>query len=358
VAQGSSTDGLQFGVSGAHPTSLLRAGLTVYFTDLKRLVPRSQPWLRHLEASLGLPECASVMAFANAPGSGLTLHHDRYDQLFFQLRGTKSFRYAPNHYLQNPDIQFSPGSAAHVDFGARYRKGFPLSCAEVLEQPFQEIELAPGSAFFMPAGTWHTTAEQRGEALSLVVAVRAPSRLALLQNLLDCYVSQSPEWRERAYGYWHPELDRASSAHAGWAPLVADLAGRLQQLLATDARDAWSAQQFALGGQSQYPQAARFRRYIRLPNSSLSFEADPDAEKVRCVVASGPSHRPQMRTVLSMHAQARPIVDWVLSARAAFTSQEVCAAFSDFDPEEVETMLGWLAGAALIRPLPGPDWSE
>src|SRR5882672_10447152 len=50
VANGSSAEGVQFAVNGAHPTALLAAGLTVYFSDLKRLLPRSQPWLRSLEA--------------------------------------------------------------------------------------------------------------------------------------------------------------------------------------------------------------------------------------------------------------------------------------------------------------------
>ncbi len=83
VAQGSVADGLQTAVSGVHPTALLKLGLTVFFSDMRRCLPRSGEWLRAVEASLGLPECASLMAFANASGSGLSLHHDRYDQLFF-----------------------------------------------------------------------------------------------------------------------------------------------------------------------------------------------------------------------------------------------------------------------------------
>ena len=63
VAQGTAEDGVQLSVSGAHPQGLLSAGLTVFFSDLKRSVPASTPWLRALESSLGLPQCASIMAF-------------------------------------------------------------------------------------------------------------------------------------------------------------------------------------------------------------------------------------------------------------------------------------------------------
>jgi hypothetical protein len=258
------------------------------------------------------------MAFANAPGSGLTLHHDRHDQLFFQLCGEKSFRYAKSGFLENPDIQFSPANAAHPDFGARYRKGFPLTTHEVLRRPFETLTLRPGSAFFMPAGTWHTTAEQTSESLSLVVAVRAPSQLSLLLNLLQYYLGQAPEWRARSYGGWDSDDKVAAAAHEPWAPLVADLARRLRSLSGSAAHHAWCLDGFTLGNYAQYPQDARFERFIRLPNSSLAFEADADARKLRCVVLSGPNHRPQARTVLGINVEARPLVEWILASHAAW----------------------------------------
>lgn len=358
VANGTAEQGVQFGLSGAHPTALLSAGLTVYFSELKRLLPDSQPWLRSLEARLGLPECASVMAFANAPGSGLTLHHDRFDQLFFQIRGRKQFRYAANGFVAEPDIQFSPGAAAHADFGSRYRAGFPLSNREVLERSFESVELQPGSAFFMPAGTWHTTAEQQTESLSLVVAVRAPSRLSLLLNLLGYYAGQSPAWRSRSYGGWSADESVAAAARADWQPLLEDLGRRLASLPPEAAHEAWTVHQFTNGVQTEYPRDVRFERFIRLPNSSLTFDPDPATGKLRCTVLSGPNHRPQARTPLGINPEARPVVDWVLASRAAFSVEQLCEAFPDFEREEVETLLGWLGYAALIRPLPMPDWVD
>ncbi len=86
-------------------------------------LPKSNEWLRGLEATLGLPECSSMMAFANSAGSGLSLHHDRYDQLFFQIRGRKVFQHAPNGYVENPDVQFSPCGPAHPEFCAQLPRG-------------------------------------------------------------------------------------------------------------------------------------------------------------------------------------------------------------------------------------------
>jgi quercetin dioxygenase-like cupin family protein len=354
VSQGSELQGAQFGVSGAHPLALLRAGLTVYFSDLRRLLPASTAFLRELERCLGLGECASVMAFVNAPGSGLPLHHDRYDQLFFQIRGQKRFRYAPNGFVENPDLQFSPANAASPDFGQRYAAGFPLTTQEVLDRPFETVQLEPGSAFFMPAGTWHTTAHQAEETLSLVVAVRAPSRLDLLLNLLRYYAGQAPAWRERTYGGWSSDQTVAEQEHDSWAPLLADLAKRLQGLPLASAYQAWSANGFITGAYTEYP-SAPFERFIRLPNSSLEL-VDGAQGKLRCIVLSGPNHRPQNRVELGIDPEARPVVEWILASRAAFTLAQLCKSFPDFDPDEIKDLLSWLGRAALLRPLPAPEW--
>lgn len=357
VSQGSELEGLQFPVSGAHPLALLRAGLTVYFADLRRLLPDSQEFLRTLESNLGLCECASVMAFVNAPGSGLPLHHDRYDQLFFQIRGEKRFRYASNGFVEHPDLQFSPGAAAHADFGQRYAAGFPLTSGEVLERPFQTLHLKPGSAFFMPAGTWHTTADQAGEALSLVVAVRAPSRLDLLLNFLRYYAGQAPAWRERTYGAWSSDESVAAREHAGWQPLLEDLGKRLQSVPIAALHQTWSAHGFASGTQTEYPHQERFERFIRLPNSSLEVGDDPSG-KLRCTVLSGPNHRPQNRTVLGINPEAREVVEWIVQSHAAFTVSQLCETFPDFARDDMEDLLTWLGRAALVRPIPTPAWLD
>jgi hypothetical protein len=356
VSQGSELEGAQFPVSGAHPLALLRAGLTVYFSDLRRLLPASQPFLRALESSLGLCECASVMAFVNAPGSGLPLHHDRYDQLFFQIRGEKTFRFAPNGFIEQPDLQFSPANAAQVDFGQHYASGFPCTTNELLEQPFQTLRLKPGSAFFMPAGTWHTTAGQAEETLSLVVAVRAPSRLDLLLNLLRYYAGQAPAWRERTYGAWSSDGQVAAREHASWGPLLADLAKRLPTLPIGALHQAWSAHAFVNGTQAEYP-AEPFERFIRLPNSSIEFGNDPSG-KLRCTVLSGPNHRPQNRTVLGINREAREVVEWILQSHAAFTVSQLCERFPEFARDDTEDLLTWLGRAALVRPIPTPSWSD
>ena len=359
VSNGTPRDGVQLAVTGAHAAGLLRLGLTVYFVELDRALPDAPPWLRALEAALGLPECASLAAFANAPGSGLSLHHDRFDQLLIQLRGEKEFRYAPNGYVENPDVQFTPIGAAHADWGQVYRHGFPKTTDELLARGLKSVTLRPGSALFMPAGTWHTTAGQPDESLSMVVVVRAPSRLALLLNLLRHYAGQSPAWRARSYGGWAGGV-AAASEHEALAALMTDLAGRLPALPADDAYKAWSSEAFTTGMQGQYPMDVRFRRYIRLPNSTLRYDTnaagDGTAELLRCTVLSGPTDRPQAQTGLAISEEVRPVIDWVLGTAAAFSVDEACQAFPECERADLEALFAWLSHAALIRPVAPPEW--
>jgi len=357
VASGSAREGVQIHVSEAHAAALLRLGLTVYFTDVEQTLPRSGAWLRALETALGVPNCAAISAFVNAPGSGLPLHHDRFDQLFFQIRGEKQFRYAANGYVANPDVQFSPYTAAALGFGQTYQSGFPLTSEEVFaRQPFLTTQLSPGSCFFMPAGTWHTTAEQTGDCLSLVVVVRAPSKLGLLLNLLEVYASQSPAWRARTYGGFGSDEVTREREHAELGRLLAELGPRMSSLPAEEAYGAYVASNYATGAQREYPQSLRFERYIRLPNSRVSLEMDEALGKLRCSVEAGPTDRPPLQTVLGLNPEARPVVEWLLSMARAFTVSEASEKFSEFAREDLEDLFGWLSQAGLIRPIPAPPW--
>lgn len=226
------------------------------------------------------------------------------------------------------------------------------------QTPLQSVDLQPGSAFFMPGGTWHSTAEQTSESLSLVVAVRAPSYLDVLQNLLAYFAGQAPSWRARTYGAWSTDPSFASAPAQELSRLLEELRARFDELTPPDAFKAWSAHGYAVGTQADYPMHLRFERYIRLPSSSVRFEDDAEPAKLRCMVTSGPTNRPRAQTVLAIEREARPVLDWILSSHAAFSARALCDALPDFDEEEVEALLGWLSRAALIRPVPAPEWDR
>jgi len=358
VAGGSTGDGLQVGVADVNAWALLKLGLTVYFKDLRRALPAAPGYLQQLELALGVPTSAGLSAFVNAPGSGLALHHDRFDQLLFQIRGRKLFRFLPNRYAPQPSVQFTPFASAPPEWGQSYRHGFPRSTSELLEQPLESVELEPGSVIFMPGGLWHTTAEQPDHALSVVVSLRAPSRLDVAMNLIRYYALQSPAWREPAYTGWSADAALGAEEQSAFARLFAELGERLTRLPTQDAFAALSLDAFTKGTLTEYPQGARFGRFIKLPNSSATFTADAEPDKLRCVVKSGPFNRPPVETVLAFEAHARAVVEWVLRSERAFSADELCDQFEEFQTSELLNLLEGLARAALIRPLPAIDWDE
>ena len=358
VAGGSADDGLQVPVADVNAWALLKLGLTVYFKDLRRVLPAAPAFLQQLESALGLPVCAGLSGFVNAPGSGLSLHHDRFDQLLFQIRGRKRFRYLANRYVEQPSVQFTPFAPAPAEWAQSYRAGFPRSTRALLEEPLESVELEPGSVIFMPGGLWHTTAEQPDHALSLVVAVRAPSRLDVALNLIRYYATQAPAWRESAYGGWSAEPALAEGAQRAFARLFSELGERMTRFPTEDAFASLSLDSFGKGTSSEYPQGARFARFIRLPNASVRFEEDAALGKLRCVVQSGPFSRPPIETVLAFETHARGVVEWVLQLDRAFSTIELCDRFEDFQVSELLDLLEGLARASLIRPLPAIEWDE
>jgi len=130
----------------------------------------------------------------------------------------------------------------------------------------------------------------------------------------------------------------------------------LASLPPSAAFDAFTAHGFSVGTEAEYPKRARFERYVRLPNSSASFEDDEAPGKFRCAVSSGPTNRPQARTLLGFNVEARPVIEWVLREQRAFTVAEAVAEFPLFTKEDLFELFGWLAHAALIRSLPAPEW--
>ena len=210
--------------------------LTVYFKDLRRVLPAAPGFLQQLELALGVPTSAGLSAFVNAPGSGWhCIMTVSTEPAVSDPWGRKLFRYLPNRYAPQPSTQFTPFASAPPEWGQSYRHGFPRSTSELLEQQLSSVELEPGSVIFMPGGLWHTTAEQPDNALSVVVSVRAPSRLDVAMNLIRYYAVQSPAWRESAYTAWSTEPALGSQEQSAFALLFAELGERLTRLPTQDA---------------------------------------------------------------------------------------------------------------------------
>jgi hypothetical protein len=80
--------------------------------------------------------------------------------------------------------------------------------------------------------------------------------------------------------------------------------------------------------------------------------------RTKCIVRSGPTDRAQAETVLAISAEVRPVIDWILGTHAAFSVDDLRRQFDDCSRGDLEILLAWLSHAALIRPLPAPEWNE
>jgi hypothetical protein len=341
--------GGQARVQGVRADLLLRLGLTVFFADITKTVPESAAFLRSVEAALGVPSCSVAGVFANAPGSGLPWHHDSHDQLFIQLAGKKTFCHVAERSVDHPGIPFSPTSITHPDYAAVYAQGFVDSAEAIERKGVVTTTLQPGSCLFLPAGTFHRTADQPEAALSLIVAVRPPSRLDLLVAALRHGALASPRWRAPAYGLFSAAVDASRTPERAALPAdLAHLAQQLAELTEPDLVRAWLAVSRAKIDSPSAPTGVRFSRYLRIPSTELDWEP-PTGDVITCAVRPVDAALPSR---LQLALLARPIVDRVLGSTRAFSAQEMSEEFPEFDEADLHDLLDQLLRVGLLCPLP------
>lgn len=344
VANGTESRGLQ-SASDLTPAKALGLGLTVYFPSLHGLVDAGD-WLAALERAGGMPAGSiAMMGFSNAPGTGLPVHHDAYDQILIQLVGTKRFAVRPNGYVDHPAMQSRPEEVSPAAFGPTYQAGFPPDSAAVLDD-VTELVLEPGSALYLPGGTWHTTTGQPGTTLTVVLQLRVPSRIDVVGHYLALWLTQDDHWRTRPYGLWAGD-DR--DARAQLQQDLHALADRIGALDPSELGPAWQVSQ-ALSAGSPFPDHP-WERWIRLPEFAVDVHEDAVANRLRVVGTLGQLITPDRTVELTLPATARPALDWILGSTRAFTRTELAAQFPD---APLDPVLTELCAQGLIRPIPVP----
>ncbi len=352
--------GGQTSAAGSSAAAFLRLGLTVYFGQVDGLVPAGKEFLTALETALGLPPCASLSAFANAPGSGLPFHHDAHDQLLLHLSGHKKFDVAAREAVPFPGISVSPSGPTPRHFETIYERGFAESDEDIAATGVTTHVLEPGSCLFMPAGTWHRTAGQDEPCLSLAISLQAPTRLEIIQGALSYLAGQSADLRAPAYGFfpraWGNQQDASAPqsernlAEQEMLAAVHSVSQLVPRLDAHALRRCAFMRRHRDGDARGYLADPGDERYIRLPGSKFRFEESSNGT-VRLVVRTAHSID---EGILEFHRDAVPLVEAIAQTRAAFDRRELAARFTDFEEEEVFSFLEQLASVGLLRPLAVP----
>ncbi|MFC0527855.1 cupin domain-containing protein [Phytohabitans kaempferiae] len=184
-------------------------GATLVLQGLHRIWPPLVDLARELGGQLGQP--LQVNAYLTPAGSqGFATHYDTHDVFVLQVHGRKRWRI---HEPVLPDPLERQPWGGHADEVSAVAEG-PAAIDEVLE---------PGDALYLPRGWLHSAQAQEGPSLHLTVGVKALTRYALVEALLEL-AAEDPRLRATLpYGVdladpeqVEPELTETVEALRAW----------------------------------------------------------------------------------------------------------------------------------------------
>lgn len=223
--KGQAFDQVQIDVVPERIADLHKMGLTLFFADVAHVTAEAAAWLATFAGDLGMPRGTGRMGlFASRGGGGLPCHYDPNEAFILQLHGRKQVRIAPGSAPHPYRSGLSVTENPHLDHFVTYPGGVPTA-----PPPNGKIvELAPGSALFLPRGYWHETLAEE-ESFSCSVVFECPNAIDLLLPVLALKLMSDPAWRRPFYRAWGDASAR-EHAEAELAELLRDLPSRLKDL--------------------------------------------------------------------------------------------------------------------------------
>ncbi|WP_428264822.1 JmjC domain-containing protein [Haliangium sp.] len=334
----------QYEVFGLDAGAAVRdLGLTARFEALEDgVIPDARAWLRTLEDELSLPGgVASIMAFANAGGAGLSLHCDGYEHFVVQLVGSKTYRIKEHPTSESPGMYHTP----RLDPELRHY----LQCPEGLPRwrhapaDAERLTLTPGSVLFMPRGLYHETrSAEDGVAITAVIRVTAPTRAGVLLHYLDNYLLQDPAWRAPATGGWSRDPATRAAARRQLGELAAALADELPLL---DVERMFDAERSTEQLIAMMDEATRVQRNPAVDLEISSIDADTLALRIRdgagLVTYEG-----------RFQAALEPVLRWLHERGPAFDLATLGSVFDQWDQGSLHTVLSFLIKKRALAVLP------
>lgn len=155
-------------------------GATLVLQGLHRIWPPLIEFARRLGAELNQP--LQVNAYLTPAGNrGFATHYDTHDVFVLQVDGTKRWR------IHEPVL---PDPLERTPWGGRKDE-----VSATAEGPAAlDVVLAPGDALYLPRGWLHSAEAQGERSLHLTIGVRALTRYAIVEELLDL-AAQDPRLR-------------------------------------------------------------------------------------------------------------------------------------------------------------------
>lgn len=210
-----------------------RNNMTLVFDSMQSQDATIADTLKNIRMDLGLVTggaendlCkARSIAYATPAGCGTRLHFDANANFVIQIKGTKTWRLAPNESVENPTERFTTGSE-EMPAALEHQCHAPL--IDMLDKDAMEVVMRPGCVLFVPRGYWHETTTEE-ESLSLNFTFSQPTWADVFTKSLQEVLLRSPEWRELADGLEGTDQDRKEAAIERFEFLVKSLAAELPE---------------------------------------------------------------------------------------------------------------------------------
>jgi hypothetical protein len=195
-------------------------GATLVLQGLHRVWPALIDFARELGATLGQP--LQVNAYLTPAGNqGFATHYDTHDVFVLQVDGRKHWRI---HEPVLPDPLERQGWGRRADEVSAVADG----------PPALDVLLEPGDALYLPRGWLHSAQAQSESSLHLTVGIRALTRYALVETLLELAAEDRRLRATLPFGLDVADADRI-------APELADTVAALRGWLAGATPDAVAA---------------------------------------------------------------------------------------------------------------------
>src|ERR1700722_19057154 len=183
-------------VSVAAARDLYAAGTTLYLGGGPFLAQLDRDIARTLHVPDKDVECG---LFCNQPGGTTRMHCDIVDNVTLQVKGSKTWRIAPNRDAPNPTESMMTLEELKPEVRQYARSPMPRE----MPADAETYVLRPGAALHFPQGYWHETASDE-ESVSLHIHLLPTPWVDVALATLRSKLVRDAHWRRGAASLWDP----------------------------------------------------------------------------------------------------------------------------------------------------------
>jgi len=182
--------------SARNALDLYMAGMTLYLADMA--TPLIMEWHQRLAAEIGHSGQRITFSVFAARRSGRTrCHYDNLENFTIQLRGSKTWKLAPNRFLPVPLHNWVTGMPPNSE-QLRYARG---TLPKTIPSMHKKVVLEPGDVLYIPRGYLHEV-DASEDSISLFVAFQCHPWASFVTDRLFAHFVQDERWRENAVAEW------------------------------------------------------------------------------------------------------------------------------------------------------------